>query len=383
MTRLLLSAGEASGDLHGADLARALLAQAPGASLFGMGGPLMRDAGVELLFNPTSMSTVGFVEALRSVNVLRRVLARLGQAMDERRPDAVVCIDFPGFNMRLAALARSKGIPVLYYFSPTVWAWGKGRADKLAELDVTILAVFPFEAEAYRQAGCRVEFVGHPLLDRVRPSAERETLRREFGVAGDQPLVAIMPGSREQELAYLLAPMLAAARIVLSQRPGTRFILPVAHTLNVQDVRKMVADAGPLPVDVVEGRAYDVLGAADAAMISMGTATLEAALLGVPHVACYRVSSTTYQLARFLVKLPHVALPNIILGREVVPELLQSRVTADNLARELLKLLEPARYAAVRAELAQVRSRMGEGGAVARAAAAVLARAGAGAAGAG
>jgi len=343
----------------------------------------MRDAGVELLFNPTSMSTVGFVEALRSVNVLRRVLARLGQAMDERRPDAVVCIDFPGFNMRLAALARSKGIPVLYYFSPTVWAWGKGRADKLAELDVTILAVFPFEAEAYRQAGCRVEFVGHPLLDRVRPSAERETLRREFGVAGDQPLVAIMPGSREQELAYLLAPMLAAARIVLSQRPGTRFILPVAHTLNVQDVRKMVADAGPLPVDVVEGRAYDVLGAADAAMISMGTATLEAALLGVPHVACYRVSSTTYQLARFLVKLPHVALPNIILGREVVPELLQSRVTADNLARELLKLLEPARHAAVLAELAQVRSRMGEGGAVARAAAAVLARAGAGAAGAG
>lgn len=383
MTRIMISAGEASGDLHGADLARALLEQAPGVSLFGMGGPLMREAGVELLFNPTSMSTVGFVEALRSVNVLRRVLARLGQAMDERRPDALVCIDFPGFNMRLAALAHSKGIPVLYYFSPTVWAWGKGRADKLAQLDVTILAVFPFEAEAYRQAGCRVEFVGHPLLDRVRPSGDRETVRRTFSVSGEQPLIAILPGSREQELDHLLSPMLAAARLVLEHKPQARFVLPVAHTLRAQDVSMSVREAGDLPVQVLEGRTYDALYASDAAIISMGTATLEAALLGVPHVACYRVSGATYQLARFLVKVPYVALPNIIMGREVIPELLQSRVTGENLARELLALLDPARQAAVRVELSQVRARLGEGGAVARAAAAVLARAGARPAGSG
>ncbi len=371
----MLSAGEASGDLHGADLARAIVAAAPGTTMFGMGGPMMQEAGVDLVFNPTSMSTVGFVEALRSVGVLRRVLSRLAEAMDERRPDVLVCIDFPGFNLRLAEVAHRKGIPVLYYFSPTVWAWGKGRADKLARLDATILAVFPFEAEAYRRAGCRVEFVGHPLLDRVRPTADRDTLRQEFGAAPGAPLIGLLPGSREQELSRLLPPMLAAARLVQDKQPGARFALPVAHTLRVADVERMAAEAAGLPLAVVQGRTYDVLHAADAAMISMGTATLEAALLGVPHVACYQVSSSTYRLARFLVKLPYFALPNIVMGRAVIPELVQAAVTGDNLAREVLGLLVPERNWAMRGELAQVRARLGDGGAVERAARVVLARA--------
>lgn len=380
MTRLLLSAGEASGDVHGADLARALAAQAPGVQLFGMGGPMMAAAGVELLYNPTSLSTVGFLEALKSVRVLRRVLARLSAAMDERRPDGVVCIDFPGFNLRLAALAHRKGIPVLYYFSPSAWAWGRGRAAQLARLGATILAVFPFEAEVYRAAGAPVVFVGHPLVDRVRPSAGREDIRAELGVPPGGTLVALLPGSRRQELESLLPAMLAAARIIRDQRPSARFVLPMAYTLAADEVQRMVQASG-VPVTVMAGRAYDVLHAADGALISMGTATLEAALLGVPHVACYRVSRITYKLVQLLVHVRHFAMPNIILGRAAVPELIQDQVTGENLARELLALLAPERAAALRAELAQVRAQLGEGGAVARAAAAVLARVAPGAAG--
>ncbi|HEY8417951.1 MAG TPA: lipid-A-disaccharide synthase [Limnochordales bacterium] len=373
MTRLLISAGEASGDLHGADLARALQAQAPGIQLFGMGGTMMEAAGVEVLFNPTSLSTVGVTEALRTVNVFRRVLALLSEAMDERRPDGVVCIDFPGFNLRLAALAHRKGIPVLYYFSPSAWAWGRGRADRLARLGATILAVFPFEAEVYRQAGARVVFVGHPLLDRVHPSAGREEIRAELGVGPGQELIGLLPGSRRQELNQLLVPMLAAARIIAERRPGVKFVLPMAYTLRRDEVDRLVR-AGGVPVTVLEGRTLDVLHAADAAIISMGTATLEAALMGLPHVACYRVSGLTYWLIRRLVKIPYFAMPNIVLGRQAVPEVIQDQVTGENLARELLALLKPERHAAVREQLRQVRVQLGEGGAVARAAAAVLER---------
>ena len=373
MTRLLLSAGEASGDLHGAELARALQEQAPGIQLFGMGGTMMEAAGVEVLFNPTSLSTVGFAEALRTLPVFRRVLAVLGDCMDQRRPDGLVCIDFPGFNLRLAALAHSKGIPVMYYFSPSAWAWGRGRADRLARMGATILAVFPFEAEVYRQAGARVVFVGHPLLDRVRPSTGREEIREELGVSPEQELIGLLPGSRRQELDQLLEPMLAAARIIAARRPSARFVVPMAYTLRRAEVDPRVQTSG-VPVTVVEGRTYDVLHAADAAIIAMGTATLEAALLGVPHVACYRVSAFTYWFVRRMVKVPYFAMPNIVLGSQAVPEVIQDQVTGENLARELLALLEPGRRAAVREQLRQVRVRLGEGGAAARAAAAVLER---------
>lgn len=369
-----MSAGEASGDMHAADLIAHMVARVGELDMFGMGGPLMREAGVDLLFNPTSMSTVGFVESLRSVNVMRRVLGRLGEAMDQRRPDVVVCIDFAGFNMKLAELARRKDVPVVYYLSPSVWAWGRGRADQLARLGVTVCAVFPFEEQVYRQAGADVVFVGHPLVDRVKPKASRDEVRKELGVASDGPLVALMPGSREQELKHLFAPMLDAAAIVHQRLPEARFVLPVAHTLTAQSVKQFLPQDGP-PLAVIEGRTYDMMNAADAGLISMGTATLEAALLGLPHVAAYRVAGPTYLIARRLVSVSHFALPNIIAGRGVVPELIQSDVTGDKLARELLSIFEGDRGETMRAELAAVRAALGDGGAVGRAADIILSKA--------
>lgn len=374
MTRLLLSAGEASGDMHAADLIAALRARLDDLDMYGMGGPLMQKAGVELLFNPTSMSTVGFVEALKSVQVMRRVLARLGDAMDSRRPDVVVCIDFSGFNMRLAELATRKNIPVVYYLPPSVWAWGRGRAEKLARLGATVCAVFPFEEEAYKRAGADVVFVGHPLVDRVKPAAQPGEVRRELGVGDEQPLIALLPGSREQELKLLLPAMLDGAAIIHRQRPDTRFVLPVAHTLSAQVVKRFLPDGGA-PLAVIEGRTYDIMNAADLGMLSMGTATLEAAILGLPHVACYRVSGTTYMLARRLVNIRHFALPNILAGREIVPERVQGDVTGPRLADAVLPMLDAERHETMRQELARVREALGPGNAVGRTADIILEKA--------
>lgn len=371
----MVSAGEASGDMHAADLITALTEQQENVEFFGAGGPLMRAAGVELLLNSTSMSTVGFMESLRSVKVVRRALSRLADEMERRRPNVVVCIDSPGFNMKLAEIARRKGVPVVYYMGPSVWAWGQGRAERLARLKATVCAVFPFEEQVYRNVGADVVFIGHPLLDRVRPMLSRKKVRQEWGIGPKQPLIALLPGSRAQELKQLLPRMLQAAAIVHEARPETRFVLPVAHTLTAQTVKEHLPGEGNFPLAVVEGRTYDLLNAADAGLLSMGTATLEAALLGMPHVACYRVSGPTHMLAKSMLKVEHLALPNIIAARRIVPELIQSDVTGKKLAAALLPLLEAERHASVEAELAQVRAALGEPGAADRAAAIILAAA--------
>ncbi|MFS8627840.1 MAG: lipid-A-disaccharide synthase [Limnochordales bacterium] len=374
MTRILLSAGEASGDMHAAELAARLRERDGAVEMYGMGGPLMRRAGVDVLFDPTSISTVGFAEALRSLGVFRKVLRRLEEAMAQRPPDVAVLVDFPGFNLKLAEAAARRGVPIVYYMSPSAWAWGKGRAYKLARLGATICAVFPFEEAVYREAGAEVVYVGHPLVARVKPGASREELRRELGVGPQDLLVALLPGSRRQELAALLGPMLEAAAIIRRKRPEARFAVPVAHTLDVETVRKAVSGAG-VPVAVVPGRAYDVMHAADAAIISMGTATLEAALLGLPHVACYRLSPVTYAVAKRLVRISRYAMPNIVAGKDIVPELLQDDVTGPRLAEAVLALLDPAARERVRAELAQVKAALGEGDAAGRAAGVILAKA--------
>lgn len=372
MTRIFVSAGEASGDMHAADLVRSLQRHDAGVELFGMGGTLMADAGVEILFNPMAVSTIGFVEALRNAKVMRRVLQRFGEAMDERKPDVVVCIDFPGFNMKLAEMAHSRGIPCVYYLSPSVWAWGRGRAERLKRLGVLVCAVFPFEEAVFRDIGTRVQFVGHPLLDRVKPDRPRDAVRRELGVSSDELLIALLPGSRRQELTQLLPPMLKAAAIVRAERPHTSFVVPVSHTLSPQQVTSFLPSDASLPVAIVEGRTYDMLAAADAGIVGLGTATLEAALLGLPHVSCYKVSGTTYTVGRMIVKTEHLALPNIIAKRRIVPELVQSDVTGAKLAASLLPMLDEPMRTELQQQLSTVRTALGKPGAADRVANIVL-----------
>ncbi len=359
-------AGEASGDMHGAHLARALIEKEPRVRLFGMGGSKMEQAGVRLLYNPTSDSVMGFVEVLKNVQVMRRLLTRFADVLDEEAPDVVTLIDFPEFNMRLANLAKERGIPSVYYFSPSAWAWRRGRARTIAEQGATVCAVFPFEADVYREAGAKVEFVGHPLIDIAKPGLSKDEARAEFDCAGRGPVVALLPGSRKQEIDGHVQIMAQAARKILAAHPGAAFLIPLAHTVERARVEALIGDT--VPVTIVDGRAYDVLAAADVAIAVSGTVTLEAALIGTPIVVVYKASVSMYVLAKAMYKLPWISLPNIVAGRKVVDEVLQSDFTADGIAAKVEELLRPERRNEVLQGYQEVREKLGGPGAVGRAA---------------
>jgi lipid-A-disaccharide synthase len=370
-TDVLLVAGEASGDLHAATLARALLALAPCLRLAGMGGPRMAAAGVRLLHRVEPVAVVGGTEALGRLPALWRAFHGLRRHLQEARPGVLVLVDFPEFNLRLARAARRLGVPVVYFVAPQVWAWRRYRVRVLARDVSRVLAIFPFEVGFYAEAGVPVEFVGHPILD-VLPPLDREACRA--GLAGSgETLLGLLPGSREHEVRRHLPVLLGAARRLAARRPQLRVVLPAAPTVDARAVEAAVR-AGEVPVRVLPGEAYRVMAAADLLLVASGTATLEAACYGAPMVVVYRLSRLSYALARLLVRgVTHVSLPNILAGREIVAELIQHRATAERLATAAAGLLESAEArAAQRAALLDVRARLGTPGAGHRAARAVL-----------
>jgi lipid-A-disaccharide synthase len=378
---IMLSAGEASGDLHGATLCRALRALDPGVRLIGMGGPRMAAAGVEILVDPTAHAAVGTSEAIGRVPGLYRAYKILVRRLREARPQAMVLIDFPEFNLRIAKQARRAGVPVVYFIPPQLWAWRRGRIRQMARRVTRVLAAFPFEKSLYEEAGVSVEFVGHPLLDVVPSDLDRMKARQRLGVGERQTLVGLLPGSRRQEVGRLLPPMLdAAARLAFGH--GRRcFVLGLAASVDRGLVLALLARAsetGGPPVEVVEGLTHEVMAGADVLLIASGTATLEAALLGAPMVVCYQVSRLTEAVARLLNRSPWISLPNIVAGRGAVPEILQDEVTGARLSSEAERLLvDPVAATAQRAAFKEVRSRLGQPGVGARAARAVLKVAGA------
>jgi lipid-A-disaccharide synthase len=381
---VMLSAGETSGDLHGSTLCRALRDLDPSLRLFGMGGARMAAAGMEVIADPTAHAVVGTSEAVGRVPGLYRAYRALVRRLREDRPRVLVVIDFPEFNMRLARQARRAGVPVVFFIPPQVWAWRRGRVRLIARLATRVLAVFPFEQPLYEAAGCPVEFVGHPLLDVLPPGLDRSRARLGLGIEPDLSVVGLFPGSRREEILRLLPAMLDAARRLVAPAepalPSTpRFALGLAPSVDrrlVEDLLAAAAHAGGPPVEILEHRTYELMAAADAILIASGTATLEAALLGTPMVVCYRVSRFTAVVSRLLIRIPRISLPNIVAGRDVVPELLQEEVTGARLAHEARRLLaEPGIAAAQRAAFGELRGRLGEPGVGRRAARAVLASA--------
>lgn len=373
---IMLSAGEASGDLHGATMCRALRALDPGVRLIGMGGPRMEAAGVEILVDPTADAAVGTSEAIGRVPGLYRAYKILVRRLRKVRPQALVLVDFPEFNLRLAKQARRAGVPVIYFIPPQLWAWRRGRIRQMARRVTRVLAAFPFEQSLYEDAGVSVEFVGHPLLDVVPLDLDRLKARERLSVSDRQTMVGLLPGSRHDEVARLLPPMLEAVAF-LARADGRRcFVLGLAPTVDrsaVASLMTRVVEAGGPRVEIVQGLTHEVMAGADVLLIASGTATLEAALLGAPMVVCYRVSKLTEVMARLLAKVQWISLPNIVAGRGAVPEILQRQVTGTRLAGEAERLLkDPAAAAAQRAAFKEVRSRLGQPGVGARAARAVL-----------
>ncbi|NLG78533.1 MAG: lipid-A-disaccharide synthase [Firmicutes bacterium] len=374
--KVMMVAGEASGDVYGARLAEKLKVLRPDVDLLGLGGTLMQAAGVRLLFNPTGLSAVGLAEAVRSAAALRGVLAGVKRALGSEKPSCLVLIDFPEFNMRLAGAAANLGIKSVYLFAPTAWAWRRGRARRVARTVTKVASVFSLEAEVYREAGADVEFIGHPLLDLVSPAAaaDRRAARAELGFGGPdlETVVGLLPGSRAQEIRLLLPPMLDGAARIAKARPGVGFVLPLAETVPEDAVREPVAASG-LQVRLVRGQAHRCMAAADALVVASGTATLEATIVGTPMVVVYRVSRSTWALGKLLVKIPYISWPNILAGKRIVPELLQDEASGEAIARETLRLLDdPACAGVMIEELARARAALGSPGALERAARLVI-----------
>ena len=370
--KIMISVGEASGDLHGASVANALKQLRPEIELVGMGGQAMRTAGVEIIYDIADLGVIGIVEVIKNLRRLFRLRDFLADYMRANRPDALVIIDYPGFNVRLAKVAKKLGIPVISYISPSAWAWGRGRAKEVAETVQRVAAIFPFEADVYREAGANVTFVGHPLLDIVKPDMERAAAFDYFGASPDFPRVLLMPGSRKQEILNLLPDMLAAAEKITQQVPGCQFFLPVASTISREMLRTLL-DKYNVHVTLTNDQTYDLMNICDVAVAASGTATLETSLLKVPTVIIYRVAMLTYLIGKQLVKIPDIGLPNIVAGRRIVPELLQDDVNPEAIAAETVRLLidgEARRQ--VLADLEEVHTKLGETGAVNRVAEVIL-----------
>jgi lipid-A-disaccharide synthase len=371
-TRILIVAGEASGDLHGASLVEALRRLQPRLCLEGMGGQKMRAAGVRLLADAGETAVVGLTEVWEKRRALRDALRLLRDHLRVVRPALLICIDFPDFNLLLARTAERLGIPVCYFISPQVWAWRRGRVHTIRRLVRKMLVLFPFEEALYRDAGVDVSFVGHPLLDVLAEVPSREACRRALAVEGAGSVLGLLPGSRQAEIRRLLPILLRAASRVRAECPDLRVLLGLAAGANRKAVEAEIR-AVSVPVQIVQGRAHEVMRAADLLLAASGSVTLEAAILGTPMVITYRVGTLTWLLGRLLVRVRFVGLPNLVAGEGIVPELLQDAATPERLAAAALEILaSPARYARMRAALEDVRARLGKPGAAERAAQEVL-----------
>jgi lipid-A-disaccharide synthase len=366
---LLLSAGETSGDMYAGRLATALRQRAD-VSLFGMGGPQMRPAGVEIIADQSEVSVVGITEILSHLPSLVRAMRRLVSEAERRKPAFAILTDFPGFHLRLARKLKGRGIRNIYFICPQFWAWRPWRVRLVRRRFAQALCIFPFEEKFFAAAGVPVKFIGHPLVDAVHASQDRATFCAQHGLNPQHPVVTVLPGSRAAELAQHL-PVLRDACARIHQQSSAQIVLAAAPHADLAKLR----EGWPpnLPVRVLVGQTYDALAAADAAIVSSGTATIEAALLDVPMIVVYRVTPLTALLAKPLVRTQFFSMVNLIAGEQVVPELIQSNFTADRVAQETLRLLnDQAARATLRAGLAEVRRRLGPPGAIDRAADAIL-----------
>ena len=364
--KIMLSAGEASGDLHGANLAEALKAVDPQVELIGMGGEQMRKAGVRIVYDIKNLGVIGIGEIIKKIPFFYKLRAFLVNTMKEEKPDALVCIDYPGFNMKLIEKAKEAGIPVIYYILPTIWAWHKSRGNVIAEYTDLAVSLFPFEAEMYKKMGTNVVYGGHPLLDTVKPSMSKNEAYSFFGLQQGKKTVLFMPGSRVQEVQSLYGKMLAAGKLLKDKVEGLQFMVPKASTIDRHMLEEAAREVN-LEVHIGEERVYDMMNIADAAICASGTATLETALMGVPTLLVYRVNELTYWLSKILVHLDSIGLPNIISGHRIMPELWQDEVTPENIEAAVLPwLVDAAAAEEARHLMAGVRCQMGEAGAVRR-----------------
>lgn len=368
--KVLVIAGEASGDLHGAGVVRELRAKDPSVEVFGIGGDRMQAAGMDLIFHVRELSFMGFFEVLKHLPVIRAVERTLAAVVEARKPDVLLLIDYPGFNLRFARKTRRPGMKVIYYISPQVWAWNPGRVGKMRSLIDRMLVVFPFEPEIYTSRGIPAEFVGHPLLEVLGEPQDRKAFCRRYDLDESKPILGLFPGSRKQELERIFPSMLGAARLLEASR-GAQAVVGAPSILDHEFVKGFVREGSN--VRLLQNATHDIMANADVAVVTSGTATLETGFYRTPMVVVYRTSWPTYLIGRMLIRVSTIGLVNIVAGKKVVPELIQHAASPQRIAAEVERLLaDPASAATMRSSLGAIRERLGTPGASARVAAAVL-----------
>lgn len=366
---IMIVAGEASGDMHGASLVRAMRDIDPELSFCGMGGMNLKNEGVELLCDASRMAVVGILEVLGHLGDIRESLRALENRLRKKRPRLLILIDYPDFNLVLAGKAKRLGVPIFYYISPQVWAWRSGRVKKIGRLVDGMAVILPFEKKFYADRGVKVDFVGHPLLDTVQTSMTRQDFLDKYSIPNGIPLVGLLPGSRRKEITSILPIFLDSAKHLVKKQGPIVFLLPLAPTLSEKLLQENGLADCDLDIRVIQQDRYDLMAACDAVVAASGTVTLELTILGVPMVVAYRVSSLTHFLGNRFIKVKYAALANLVANRVVVPELLQQNATPGNISGELARLLtnEQTRNA-MKTNLLEVTSTLGESGAARRAA---------------
>jgi len=358
----MFSAGESSGDQHAANMFLEIKKSRPDIKGFGMGGAKMSQAGVNINYDSAGIGVIGVIEVLKHYGEIRRALKQMQHLLSTEHPDLLVCVDYKEFNLKLARYAKKCGVKVLFYVSPQVWAWRPGRVKTYGKAIDMMAVIFPFETAYYDAEQVPVRYVGHPSVDKVHPQLTKSEDMSRFGLDDKKPVIGLLPGSRVNEINRLLPVMLGAAEKLQSRFPDLQFILPQADSINDELLEGYLQQA-TLKIKVIKHQPYDVIQCCDAVMTTSGTATLEIALLGVPMVITYKLAPITYLLGRLLVNTAFIGLPNIILGKAFIKELIQHEATADNLAQEIEKLLLDSAYAEqMRVNLHQVKHLLGAGG---------------------
>jgi lipid-A-disaccharide synthase len=370
--KILLAAGEASGDLHGAHLVEAIHQIDPEVQLLGLGGEHLERKGMKLLYHSHSLSVVGITEVLFKLRAILKALKGLKESLDREKPNLIILIDFPDFNLRLAKIAHQKGIPVLYYISPQVWAWRRGRVRVIAERVKKMVVFFPFEVPLYKAAGVDVEWVGHPLLDIVKPTLSKEEAFGQFGLDPQRRTIGLLPGSRIQEVDRLLPPLLGSAHLLQQEIPDLQFVIPMAPGFTEETLSPWMRNSSA-PVKLIQGRTYDVMNISELLILASGTATLEGAILGKPMIIVYKVSLLSSWVGRAMIRVNHIGLANLVAGKGIAPELIQKDVNPKRIAEEALRILRDSVLQQKMVEsLKEVRQRLGNPGAAQRAARIVM-----------
>lgn len=364
--RVMLVAGEASGDRHAAKLFLELRRKIPAISAFGMGGAHLRKAGVDILFDSSEIAVIGLDGLIRRYPTIRKALKLMQKTVCEQRPDLLICVDYKEFNFRLARKAKSCGVKVLFYVSPQFWAWRPGRVKKYGLVVDHMAVLFPFEVPFYEAYGIPVSFVGHPLVDTVKPSMSREQALHQLGLDGSKPIIGLLPGSRRAEIKRMLPVMTQCARLLKAKFPEVQFLLVQATSVDADQLRPIL-NSLDFDICIVREALYDSIQCCNAVITTSGTVTLEVALLGVPMLIAYKVNAMTYLIGRLLVNIPFIGLPNILFGRKIVEEFIQHQARAEAMAAEIGCILSDREYAGQMVQnLSQVREKLGDSGGIER-----------------